>query len=154
MQISLQNKRVFITAGGAGMGRATALAMHKLGAKVYTCDLDEAALASLPEGITTYVCNVANSAELDAIFDEILPDGLDIMVNNAGVTGPTKMVEDVTDQEWRDCMAVCIDAQFYCTRRVVPVFKQQQQGVIINLVSAAGILGYPPVHRMLPLNGR
>ncbi|MBN3563813.1 SDR family oxidoreductase [Aliamphritea spongicola] len=143
MQISLQDKRVFITAGGAGMGRATALAMHKLGATVFTCDVDEAALASLPEGITTWVCDVSKSAELDAIFDEILPGGLDIMVNNAGVTGPTKLVEDVTDQEWRDCMAVCIDAQFYCTRRVVPVFKKQQQGVIINLVSAAGILGYP-----------
>jgi NAD(P)-dependent dehydrogenase (short-subunit alcohol dehydrogenase family) len=40
-------------------------------------------------------------------------------------------------------MAVCIDAQFYCVRRAVPVFKRQRHGVIINLVSAAGILGYP-----------
>jgi len=109
MQISLKNKRVFITAGG----------------------------------ITSFVCDVSKSSELDKIFDEILPAGLDLLINNAGVSGPTKLVEDISDQEWRDCMAVCIDAQFYCARRVVPVFKKQQHGAIINLVSAAGVLGYP-----------
>lgn len=143
MQIFLAGKRVMITAGGAGMGRATAIAMHKLGATVFTCDLDEAGLASLPDGITTFVCDVSDPSAVDAIFDQILPDGLDIMVNNAGIGGPTKPVEEVTNEEWQQCMVVCIDSQFYCTRRVVPVFKAQQSGVIINLVSAAGILGFP-----------
>lgn len=143
MQISLAGKRVMITAGGAGMGRATAIAMHKLGATVFTCDLDEAGLASLPDAITTFVCDVSDPSALDRIFDQILPDGLDIMVNNAGIGGPTKPVEKVSNEEWQQCMGVCIDSQFYCTRRVVPVFKAQQSGVIINLVSAAGILGFP-----------
>jgi len=100
-------------------------------------------LETLPDSITTWTCDVTQSSELDAIFDEILPGGLDIMVNNAGVSGPTKLVEDVTDEEWRHTMAVCVDAQFFCVRRVAPVFKAQQHGTIINLVSAAGILGYP-----------
>lgn len=143
MQISLEGKRAFITAGGAGMGRATALAMHKLGATVFTCDIDTSGLDTLPDGITTWQCDVTKSAELDAIFDEILPGGLDFMINNAGVAGPTALVQDVTDEEWRHCMAVCIDAQFYCVRRVAPVFKAQKSGAIINLISGAGILGYP-----------
>jgi len=143
MNISLAGKRAFITAGGAGMGRATALAMHALGAEVFTCDIDPGGLATLPDEIATWTCDVSKSAELDAIFDEILPGGLDFMINNAGVAGPTKLVEDVTDEEWRHTMAVCIDAQFYCARRVAPVFKSQSHGVIINLVSGAGILGYP-----------
>ncbi|WP_027857349.1 SDR family oxidoreductase [Marinobacterium jannaschii] len=143
MQISLEGKRVMITAGGAGMGRATAIAMHKLGAAVFTCDLDESGLSSLPDGITTFVCDVSDPAAVDAMFDQILPGGLDIMVNNAGIGGPTKPVEEVSNEEWQQCMSVCIDSQFYCTRRVVPVFKAQQSGVIINLVSAAGILGFP-----------
>mgnify|MGYP000601081503 CR=1 FL=1 len=143
MQISLVGKRVMITAGGAGMGRATAIAMHKLGATVFTCDIDEQGLSTLPEGITTFICDVSDSSAIDAIFAEILPDGLDIMVNNAGIGGPTKPVEEVSDEEWSQCMRVCIDSQFYCTRRVVPVFKKQQSGAIINLVSAAGILGFP-----------
>ena len=143
MEISLIGKRAFITAGGAGMGRATAIAMDRLGAEVFTCDIEPAGLETLPDSITTWTCDVTQSSELDAIFDEILPGGLDIMVNNAGVSGPTKLVEDVTDEEWRHTMAVCVDAQFFCVRRVAPVFKAQQHGTIINLVSAAGILGYP-----------
>jgi NAD(P)-dependent dehydrogenase (short-subunit alcohol dehydrogenase family) len=143
MKISLKDKRVFITAAATGMGRATAIAMHNIGAHVFVCDIDEAGLASLPDGITSFVCDVSQSSELDAIFAQILPDGLDILVNNAGVSGPTKLVEDITDQEWRQCMSVGIDAQFFCVRRAVPVFKQQQSGVIINLISGAGIMGYP-----------
>ncbi|MEM7093056.1 MAG: SDR family oxidoreductase [Actinomycetota bacterium] len=143
MEISLEGKRAFITAGGAGMGRATALLMHELGAEVFTCDIDASGLATLPDGITTWECDVTDSGQLDAIFDEILPGGLDILVNNAGVGGPTKPVEDITDDEWRHCMAVCIDAQFFCARRAVPVFKAQQSGVMINMVSAAGIMGFP-----------
>jgi len=143
MQISLDGTRAFITAGGAGMGRATALAMRAVGATVFTCDIDAAALATLPEDITSWTCDVSKSSELDAIFDQILPDGLDFMINNAGIAGPTKLVEDVTDDEWRATMAVCVDSQFYCARRVAPVFKQQKSGAIINLVSGAGILGYP-----------
>lgn len=143
MEISLSGKRAFITAGGNGMGRTTAITMAELGAEVFTCDIDPDGLSTLPKSITTWECDVSNSDELDAIFDEILPDGLDIMVNNAGVGGPTKLVEDVTNDEWDYCMGVGINSQFYCVRRVAPVFKAQQSGVIINMVSAAGILGYP-----------
>lgn len=143
MQVSLEGKRAFITAGGAGMGRATALAMHKLGAQVFTCDVDAQALSTLPDGIKTFVSDVSNPDAVDAMFDEILPGGLDILVNNAGIGGPTKPVEDVTNEEWRACMSVCIDSQFFCARRAVPTFRKQKSGVIINLVSAAGILGFP-----------
>lgn len=143
MDISLAGKRAIITAGGAGMGRATALAMHELGARVLTCDIDEAALAALPDGIESVRCDVSKSREVAALFADVETDGLDILVNNAGIAGPTKPIEDVTDDEWRAVMGVCIDSQFYCARHAVPVFKKQRHGVIINLVSGAGILGYP-----------
>lgn len=143
MLISLEGRRAFITAGGAGMGRATALAMDAAGAQVFTCDIDATALSTLPPSITSWPCDVSSSAQLDAIFDDLLPGGLDIMINNAGIAGPTKLVEDVTDGEWRQTMAVNVDATFACVRRAVPVFKAQQHGVIINLISGAGILGYP-----------
>ncbi|HIF89843.1 MAG TPA: SDR family NAD(P)-dependent oxidoreductase [Candidatus Thioglobus sp.] len=116
MNISLEGKRVFITAGGDGMGRATAIAMHNIGAKVFTCDIDETSLKTLPEGIITFVCDVSKSSNLDPIFEEILPSGLDILVNNAGISGPTKSVEEISDDEWDSCMAVGINAQFYCVR--------------------------------------
>lgn len=143
MQISLEGRRAFVTAGADGMGRATALAMHSVGAQVFTCDIDSEGLATLPGEITSWECDVSDSAQVDAVFDEILPGGLDFMINNAGIAGPTKPVEEVTDDEWRATMGVGIDSQFYCVRRVVPVFKAQERGAIINLVSGAGILGFP-----------
>ncbi len=143
MKCSLEGKRAFVTAGGAGMGRSTVLALEAAGATVFTCDIDETAMNDLPSSISRWRCDVSSSAELDAIFDEILPGGLDIMINNAGIAGPTKLVEDITDEEWATTLSVTLDSQFYCTRRVVPGFKTQGSGVIVNLISSAGILGYP-----------
>lgn len=143
MKISLDGRRAFVTAGGDGMGRTTAITMHELGAEVFTCDIEPGGLATLPDGITSWVCDVSDSASLDAVFDEILPGGLDIMVNNAGIAGPTKLVEDITDDEWARTLSVCLDSQFYCVRRAAPVFKAQGSGVIINMVSGAGIMGFP-----------
>ncbi len=143
MQVSLGGKRAFITAGGAGLGRTIATTMHEMGAEVFTCDIDHGSLETLDSSIRSWTCDVSVSSEVDRVLDQVLPGGLDILVNNAGVAGPTKPVEAVTDEEWRHTMAVCVDAQFYCARRVVPVFRAQGHGVMINLVSAAGIMGYP-----------
>lgn len=143
MHISLEGQRVFVTAGGAGMGRSTVISMHRLGAKVFTCDIDGLSLSSLPEEVETFVCDVSDSQQVNEVFDQITPQGLDILINNAGVAGPTKLVEDISDEEWQACMSIGIDAQFYCVRRAVPIFKANNGGVIINLISAAGIMGYP-----------
>ncbi len=143
MKISLAGKRALVTAGGSGMGRATAIAMQALGARVFTCDIDADALDRLPPDIGTFHCDVSDPEAVDAMFAQVVPDGLDILVNNAGIGGPTRPVEEVTDAEWRTCMGVCIDSHFFCARRAVPVFRGQGSGVIVSLVSAAGIMGFP-----------
>lgn len=143
MKISLSGQRAFVTAGAAGIGRATVDTLARLGAHVATCDIDETALATLPESIERWHCDVADRAALDAVLDRIVPDGLDILVNNAGIAGPTKLVEDITDEEWRRCLAVGLDSQFFCIRRAVPAMKSAGRGSIVNMVSTAGILGYP-----------
>ena len=81
------------------------------------CSIDAEAMKDLPENIKCFVADVADSDQVDAMFEQILPGGLDILVNNAGVAGPTKLVEDISNEEWRQCMAVGIDSQFYCVRR-------------------------------------
>ena len=143
MGISLKGTRVFISGAATGIGKATALSMHKLGAEVIICDIDAGKLRDIEKEIKTFVCDVSDSTAVDRMFKQIENCGLDILVNNAGIAGPTKLIENITDYEWRNCMAVCIDSQFYCIRRAVPIFKQQQHGVIINLISGAGIMGYP-----------
>ena len=144
MRIDLQGTRALVTAGASGIGLATATALAAAGAEVDVCDIDETALAELPDALRGHRCDVASSAAVDALFQTVLAAGpLDILVNNAGVAGPTAAVEEITDEAWRSMMAVNLDAAFFCTRRVVPGFKAQGRGVIVNLLSTAGLYGYP-----------
>ena len=143
MDIDLRGQRAFVTAGGAGIGRAIVLALRDAGASVATCDIDAATLADLPEDVDGALCDVSDPVAVDTVLSPVVDRGIDILVNNAGVAGPTKLVEDITDHEWRSTMAVDIDSFFYCARRVVPVFKRQRSGLIVNLTSTAGLYGYP-----------
>jgi NAD(P)-dependent dehydrogenase (short-subunit alcohol dehydrogenase family) len=136
-----------ITAAADGIGRAIAKAFAAEGAKVHICDVNEEALArfreDFPEIAATRV-DVRNEAEVDAWFDAALEDmgGLDVMVNNAGIKGPTAPVDDIELADWRECIEICLDAQFLCARRAAPVMKAQKSGIIINMSSNAGQHGF------------
>ena len=146
MQVTAEGKRVFVTAGASGIGRATALAFREAGARVHICDVDAKALATMAElGIGVSQADVSSSREIDAVFSdiEVKWGGLDILVNNAGIAGPTKLVEDITDSEWDATVAVNINGAFYCVRRAVPMMKRQKSGAIINISSTAGRIGMP-----------
>ena len=139
--------RIMITAAASGIGRAIAKAFHEDGARVHICDVNEDALEvfrnDFPEIAATRV-NVRDEAEVDAWFDEALEDlgGLDVMVNNAGIKGPTAPIDDIELDEWKECIEVCLDAQFLCARRAAPVMKAQKSGLIINMSSNAGQFGF------------
>jgi NAD(P)-dependent dehydrogenase (short-subunit alcohol dehydrogenase family) len=136
-----------ITAAAAGIGRAIAKAFSDDGAQVHICDVNEEALEAFrdefPDIAATHV-NVASETEIDAWFDDALEDlgGLDVLVNNAGIKGPTAPVDDIEFDEWRRCLAICLDSHFLCARRAAPVMKAQGSGSIINLSSTAGQFGF------------
>ncbi|MGB0386664.1 MAG: SDR family oxidoreductase [Ardenticatenaceae bacterium] len=140
--------RVMITAAAVGIGRAIAEAFLESGAQVHICDIDEARLAAcqaaLP-GIGTTVADVSDPDQVDELFENAIKQlgGLDVLVNNAGISGPTGLVEELTPEGWDRTMAVNINGQFYCTRRAVPLLKAAKGGSIINLSSTAGLFGYP-----------
>jgi NAD(P)-dependent dehydrogenase (short-subunit alcohol dehydrogenase family) len=143
-----QNQRVLITAAGSGIGRATAEAFLAAGAKVYICDVDKAALESALEankGLAGSMADVSDEAAVDRLFEAALAHlgGLDVMVSNAGIAGPTALVEDIALEDWRRCLAVNLDGAFLCARRAAPIFKRQKSGVIVNLSSTAGLFGFP-----------
>ena len=139
--------RVMITAAASGIGRSIARAFAREGAKVHVCDIDEAALdgfrAESADIAATHV-DVASEGEIDAWFDDALDDlgGLDVLVNNAGIKGPTAAIDDVDYADWRHCISVCLDSHFLCARRAAPVMKAQGSGVIINISSTAGLYGF------------
>jgi NAD(P)-dependent dehydrogenase (short-subunit alcohol dehydrogenase family) len=148
MNISAAGLRVIVTAGGAGIGRAIADAFVTAGAKVFVCDVDSAALEVMKRESATVgscVADVSDPMQVDALFEQASAflDGLDVMVNNAGIAGPTAAVEDIGIDEWNRTIAVDLNGMFYCTRRAVPMLKAAGGGSIINLSSAAGRLGFP-----------
>lgn len=139
----LDGKRAVVTAGAAGLGLEIANQLAAEGATVFVCDVDEAALSRLPDGVQGTRVDVGQSGAIDAWLGPIVEDGIDILVNNAGIAGPTAAIEDIDDVSWRTCLSVCLDSQFYCSRRVAARMKAQKSGAIINLTSTAGILGMP-----------
>ena len=147
MAAGLEDKRILITAGGAGIGRAIADAFCAAGARVHVCDIEPEALADAQEhwpDLGTTLADVADPVQVDALFEEASAHlgGLDFMVNNAGIAGPTAAVEDCAIEDWRRTLAVNLDATFYCARRAIPALKAAGGGGIVNMSSSAGLFGY------------
>jgi NAD(P)-dependent dehydrogenase (short-subunit alcohol dehydrogenase family) len=148
MNVSAQGLRVLVTAGAAGIGRAIAQTFVEHGARVHICDIDETALADAKRAlpmVTQSVADVARLADVDRLFADVKRElgGLDVLVNNAGIAGPTARVEDIEPEDWDRCIAVDLNGMFYCTRLAMPMIKAAGGGSIINLSSAAGRLGFP-----------
>ena len=130
MEYSAKGMRVMVTAGAAGIGRAIVRTFVEHGAKVHICDVDENALkdmrAALP-GVTQTRADVANLDDVERLFRDAKQNlgGLDVLVNNAGIAGPTAKVEDIRPEDWDRCIAVDLNGMFYCTRRAMPLITSR-----------------------------
>ncbi len=138
MDLSAKGMRVLVTAGGAGIGRVIAQTFLEHGAKVHTCDIDA---ATKPDTL----CDVSKLDEVERLFDDVTKKlgGLDVLVNNAGIAGPTAKVEDIKPEDWERTIAIDLNGMFYCTRKAMPMIKRSGGGSIVNLSSTAGRLGFP-----------
>ncbi|SNT42855.1 NAD(P)-dependent dehydrogenase, short-chain alcohol dehydrogenase family [Tardiphaga sp. OK246] len=147
MDLNIKGLRVIVTAGANGIGLAIARAFAGEGARVHVCDVDQAALAALTASdptITQTHCDVADRPSVQRLFDEATAKlgGLDVLVNNAGIAGPTAKVEEMHPDDWDRCLNICLTGQFNCTRLAVPLLRQSSNGSIVNLSSAAGRVGF------------
>jgi NAD(P)-dependent dehydrogenase (short-subunit alcohol dehydrogenase family) len=138
--------RALVTAGAAGIGRAIAERLAEAGARLWVCDVDEGALGSCREAHPDWghtQCDVADPEMVGRMFEELAAawGGLDVLVNNAGIAGPTKPIEEISVEEWRRTIEINLNGMFYCSRLAVPHLKASQ-GVMINMSSVAGRLGY------------
>jgi NAD(P)-dependent dehydrogenase (short-subunit alcohol dehydrogenase family) len=135
----MANQRVLITAGASGIGREIARAFVANGAAVFVCDLDarahEAIAVEMP-GLKTGVCDVANRQDIERMIDECAKalGGLDVLVNNAGIAGPTAPVEAMDPDEWEKVLRVDLTGTFNVTRLAIPFLKQSQAGVHQHVV--------------------
>ncbi|MBK9251623.1 MAG: SDR family oxidoreductase [Proteobacteria bacterium] len=140
-------QRVLVTAGANGIGLAIARAFHASGARVYVCDIDAAALeraaAALP-GVIVRRCNIGDRADTSAMVADCIGrlGGIDVLVNNAGIGGPTAPVHEMNPADWDAVLRVNLTGAFDVSRAVIPELIRAGGGVIINMASAAGRFGY------------
>src|SRR5438045_5184491 len=144
MNLAATGLRVLVTAGAAGIGRVIAQTFVDNGARVHVCDVDDKALAQLPAKITQSRADVADLQDVERLFNDLQRHlgGLDVLINNAGIAGPTAKVEDIRPEDWDRCIAVDLNGMFYCTRKAMPLIKASGGGSIINLSSIAGRFGF------------
>src|SRR5690606_22496992 len=144
---AMTGRKVLITAGASGLGLEMAKVFSAAGASVLVCDVNEASLdeaRSTVGGLHTTVADVSDEASVAELFDQVGSKlgGLDVLVNNAGVAGPSGYVETLSKSDWDRTLAVNITGQFLCARLAVPLLKQSSAGAMVNLSSAAGHLGF------------
>lgn len=142
--------RVLVTGGAAGIGLTIADAFAECGARVHVCDASDAAIAALNDrpgkpAIGATLADVADPAAIDRVFVDVRATlgGLDVLVNNAGIAGPTGGVDEIDPGDWERTMSINLDAQYRFARQAVPMLRDSAHGgSIIALSSVAGRLGY------------
>jgi NAD(P)-dependent dehydrogenase (short-subunit alcohol dehydrogenase family) len=139
--------RVLVTAGTSGIGRIIAETFALAGARIHICDnseqmLDECSVAHPDWGYT--FCDVSNEADVSQLFADAQRDlgGLDVLINNAGIAGPTGGIDTMSSAEWQQTVNVNLNGQFYCAKLAVPLLKQSQNASIICMSSVAGRFDY------------
>jgi NAD(P)-dependent dehydrogenase (short-subunit alcohol dehydrogenase family) len=147
MDLDLTGQKVVVTAGAAGIGLAIARAFASEGAQVTVCDVDAAALGALAESdpaIRAAACDVSDRGAVAQFMQDAIADmgGLDTLINNAGIAGPTGAVDDIAPDGWDDCIAICLTGQFNTTRHAVAALRQSDNASIINISSMAGRVGF------------
>jgi NAD(P)-dependent dehydrogenase (short-subunit alcohol dehydrogenase family) len=143
LTVDLTGLRVAISAAAGGIGRVMADGFAARGARVFVCDLDQEALASCPH--PKLAADMADAGACEGFVDAAIASlgGLDVLINNAGIAGPTARIEDVRPEALERTMAIDIESFFHCTRRAVPALREAGGGAIVNLSSAAGRFGFP-----------
>jgi len=139
------SKRILITAGASGIGRAMAEKFAANGDRVWVVDVDQKALADCPESWQKACLDVTDEDAVSGLFANIQSDwgGLDTLCANAGIAGPTAKVENVALEEWRRCLSVNLDGPFLFAKYAARMMKASGAGAIILTSSTAGIYGYP-----------
>jgi 3-oxoacyl-[acyl-carrier protein] reductase len=145
----LEGKTALVTGAGSGIGRAIAETYAREGAWVALADIDAAAAQQAARAIGNNAiplrCDVARKEEVASMVADTVAafGGLDVLVNNAGTTHVNKPLLDISEDEYDRIFAVNVKGVFLCCQAVVPQFRKQGGGVIINIGSTAGLRPRP-----------
>ncbi len=141
-------KVVFITAGANGIGKCIAETFLKEGHSVHVCDNDEQAINQFLDSnpsATASIADVSNIVQVKKAFNDLKRHygNLDILINNAGISGESALTEEVTIESWQETIDVNLNGTFYVSKLAIPLLKENSGGSIVNMSSTAGLLGVP-----------
>lgn len=141
-------QRVLVTAGAGGIGLEVVKAFVESGARVHIADINDEAVKKVTdefENVTGTVGDISDPAAADQIFSDVTErlGGLDVLVNNAGIAGPTKSITEYGEDEFDAVINVNLRGTFNITKRAVPMLKESDAASIITMSSLAGRFGYP-----------
>ncbi len=148
----VEGKVVIITGGARGIGAAAAALLAKEGAKVAITDVLDSDGFAAAEKIATaggtagyWTLDVSDEARVAEVFAEVRSafGPVNVLVNNAGITGARKPTHEITDAEWDHVMDINVKGVFYCTKHAVPYMLEAGGGSIINIASVLGIVASP-----------
>ncbi len=142
LPVDLTGLRVAISAGANGIGRVLADSFAQRGGRVFVSDIDDAALAAC--GHAGMRADAGDAAAMAGFVDAAVAalGGLDVLVNNAGIAGPTAKVEDIDPEALDATLRIDLAAMFHCARRAVPALRAAGGGSIVNMSSSAGRFGF------------
>jgi len=151
----LDGKTILVTGGANGIGKATCKRLAEEGAFVAVTDLAEEEGRKVADDITAaggkaafHRLDVTDEAQVNSVFEAVAKDGgggIDVVVNNAGISGTDAPTHELTSQQWAQVMDVNVNGVFYCTRAAIPLMREKGGGSIVNLSSIYGIIGAPDI---------
>lgn len=150
--MNLTEKTVYITGAASGIGEAVARRCHAEGARLALVDRDAERLAALAQSLSgdaehvmTRVVDISDETAVAASVDAFAEQHgrLDIAINCAGILGPTGPLHETDTAAYRALMAVNLDGMFHCLKHQLRHMHAREQGSIVNIASAAGLVGFP-----------
>jgi NAD(P)-dependent dehydrogenase (short-subunit alcohol dehydrogenase family) len=150
----VKDKVCIVTGGALGIGRACAERLGQEGGKIAVFDVldseGEALVAELrASGIDAryWHVNVASERNVQTAIDQVaaLFGGVHVLVNNAGISGSTKLTHEISEEEWDHVQAVNVKGVFFCAKHAIPHLKAAGGGSIVNLSSIYGMIGAPDI---------
>lgn len=156
--MNFKDQTAVVTGGASGIGRATALKLAELGAKVFVGDFrpdDKHQSVFQPLGIVQCFCDVRQEASIQAMIDQAVKETgrIDVLVNNAGI-GMVKQITEVTEEDWTRCIDTNLKGAFFGAKHAIGhMQKTGHGGAIINNASNAGLLprAHDPVYSISKL---
>ena len=149
METAFKNKVAIVTGGSSGIGKATALAFAKKGAKVAVVDWIENnetvnLIKELGSEAIFIKCDVSKTADVKAMVEKTIAafGRLDYAFNNAGIEGTSAPTKDCTEENWDKTIGINLKGIWLCMKYEIPEILKQGKGAIVNCSSVAGLIGF------------